>query len=78
MEFPIKLHTTKQRWPIIYMEMSQVMLSKTNIIFCLCKQLDNDEKQHYAAFHLGFTVAKIPVDGLPVCKGLIARARKRN
>ena len=59
MEFPIKFDTVKSGWSIVYIEGSQVLISK-NIIFLSLKisyvfpnSADPDEMQHYAAFHLG-------------------------
>ena len=54
MGFPITLDTVK--WPIIYIEGSQVISSKKIIVF-LSLNLANSaypgEMSHYAAFHLG-------------------------
>ena len=60
MEFPITFDTVKLGWSIVYIEGSQVIISKTNIVFLsliislvLANRADPDEMPHYVAFHLG-------------------------
>ena len=70
MESPIKLDTVKSGWSIVYIERSQVIISK-NIIFLSLKinlvfanSADTDEKPHYAAFHQGLhCMQKFPFSG---------------
>ena len=49
--------TARSGWSVIYIKWLQVIISK-NIVFLkinyvLANSADPDEKQHYAAFHLG-------------------------
>ena len=58
MKYSIKLHTIKSAWSIVYIEGSQVILSKTIVLlslkinFFLANSADPDEMPHNAAFHL--------------------------
>ena len=60
MEFSIKLHTIKSGWYIVYIEGSQVIISKIlyfflgRSIFYLAKSADPDEMSLCVTFHLGF------------------------
>ena len=76
MEFPIKLHSTKKGWYIVYIEGSQVIISKYHISLkidlVLKNSADPDEMAPYAAFHLGLH----SIREFPVFKGLITRASK--
>ena len=58
-EFSIKFDTVKPGWSIVYIEWSQVIISKKYCIslflkadFLLANSADPDEMPHYAAFHL--------------------------
>ena len=58
MECSIKFDTVRSGWSIVYIEGSQVIISKKylsflKINFVLAKSADPDEMPHYAAFHLG-------------------------
>ena len=56
MKFPFNFETVKSRWSIIYIEGSQVIISKNMIFlmdFVLAKSEDPDEMPHDAAFHQG-------------------------
>ena len=60
MEFPIKFDTVKSGWSIVYIEGSQVIISKKYTLFLslkinsvLANRADPDEMPHYVAFHLG-------------------------
>ena len=59
MEFPIKFDIPKPGWSIVYIQGSQVIISK-NIIFLslkigfvLANSAYSDEMPQYAAFHMG-------------------------
>ena len=61
MEFSIKFDTVKSGKFIIYIEGSQAIISKKNIVFLslkinfvLANSVYPDEMPHFAAFHLGF------------------------
>ena len=76
MEFSIKQHTIKSECSIVYMEGSQVIISK-NIVFLTRKinfvlenSSDSDEMQHHAAFHLGLhCLPKYSFSGFQYTKG---------
>ena len=60
MEFSIKLHAINSGWSIVYIEGSQAIISKNNIVllslkidFVLANHADPDEMRPYAACHLG-------------------------
>ena len=80
MEYSIKLHTIKSEWSIVYIEGSQVTISKNSCIsfsegrFCLANCADRDEMPLYVTFHLGlhFTSSLLPMyvfRGLQSTKG---------
>ena len=78
MELPIKFDTVKSGWSIVYIEGSQVIISKNieflslKIDFVLANSADPDEMPHYAAFHLGLhCLPKYMFLGFLVHKGLI-------
>ena len=59
MEFPIMFDTIKSRWPIVYIDESQILISKINIVFLslkidfvLANGANPDEMPTYVAFHL--------------------------
>ena len=70
MEFSIKFDTVKSGWSIVYIEGSQVIISK-NVVFLSLKidcskanSADPDEMSHYVAFHLGLhCLPKYPFRG---------------
>ena len=59
MEFSITVYTVNSVWSIVYIEGSQVIISKYYYIFSLkigfvlANSADPDEMLNYAAFHLG-------------------------
>ena len=65
-EFPIQLPTIKSGWSIVYIEGSQIIISKKDYIslkihFVLANSADTDEMPHYEcgitvcqSTHLGF------------------------
>ena len=58
MEFPIKFDTVKAGCSIVYIEVSQIIISKNiflslKIDFFLANSVAPDEMPHEAAFHLG-------------------------
>ena len=59
MKFPIKINTVYSEWSILYVEGSQVILSKTYYIsfseidFVLISSADPIEMPQYALLHLG-------------------------
>ena len=77
MEVSIKLHTIKTGWTIVYIEGSQVIISKNNIVFLSLKidfvlviSADSDEMPHYVTFHLGLhCLSKYPFRGFWSTKG---------
>ena len=77
MEFSIKLHTIETGWLIIYIEGSQVIISKKKfvflslkIIFVFANSADSDKMLHYAAFHQGHQcLPKYPLSGFRSTKG---------
>ena len=60
MEFPLQFDTVKSGWSIVYIEGSQVIISKNilffslKVDFVLANSADPDEMPHYVAFHLSF------------------------
>ena len=71
MDFPIKLHTVKSGWSIVYIEGSQVIISKNiaflslTIDFVLADSADPDEMPHYV-----HCFSKVPILGFLVFKRL--------
>ena len=64
MKYSIKVDTVKSGWSIIYIEGSQVIISKhiiflsQMIYFDLANNAGSDDMLLYAAFHLGFHCLK--------------------
>ena len=58
MEISVKLRTIRSGWSIVFIEVSQVIISKkycssfSEDRFILANSVDPDEMPHYAAFHL--------------------------
>ena len=77
MEFPIKFDKVKSGWSIVYIEGSQVIISKNifyfflyKINFVLANSADTDEMLYNAAFHLGLhCLPKYPFRGFWSTKG---------
>ena len=67
MELPIKFDTVKSGWSIVYIEGSQIIISKyivclsLKIDFISAKSADPDEMPHDAAFIRSSLIAKVPV-----------------
>ena len=66
MEFSIKLDTVKSGWSMLYIEGSQVIISKIEFIspkvdFVLENSADPDEMPPYAALHLCLHCLTIPI-----------------
>ena len=71
MGFPIKLHTIKLGWSIVYIEGSKVVFVSLKIYFVLANSADPDEMPHYAVFHLGLHC--LPKYPFRVHKGLMLK-----